>query len=433
MTVWTVLFWIFIVCFFWTLLMGYGGIARLVGALFRLAGFADKMRARSYGRPAEGSGYVPMTVLLPSCESAENPVEYVEHHLKLDYPEYEVVVVCDGGKNATLAKLQNAFQMLKIDQPVKRSVPMADMRGVYRTSVHPNLIVIDKPFAGAHDALNCGVNVSRYPFVTTAGPNRWLCPQGLWEMGQPFTMQYECLVVCGLPRLDDLSSVSARLQHVNLLMDYPAGIAVPGQRRLPLVPGAYGAFRKAALIEQGGFAAGAGELDAAERLFVAAGGDKASVQMLSQPASSVLPRKGLLGLWRGSMAAQKELAATLWRCRGILFRPRFGRTGMWDVPSLTLTRILGPLLEVLGMVLGIVLFAAGVLPLILFVGFWLAMMLFAALTAMAALLCQQLEETENFGGMPRRLRDIGSALLYPLGYCQLLTIMRAAAMFAPKP
>ena len=428
----TVLFWVFVVCLCYVLLLGYGELARLALSLLRLAAYAEKRQLPPQARHVQDGSLAPVTVILPGCEETGDAAAYVGHHLKLDYPAYEVVAVCDGGKNGTLAKLQNVFRLVKIDQPIKRSVPMGAVRGVYRSPLWENLIVVDKVPGGHHDELNCGVNVSRYPILATVSPGRWLHGDHLWPLARPFMLRYETLAVGGLPRFSGVfQGVFAQLQQTVLLKEYPAGIAVPGQKRLPLVPEGYGAFRKTAVIGVGGFAKKAAELDMAARLFAGQTAGAAGVQLLPGAVYQMVPRRGLIGLWQGCLAMQKEMQSTLWGCRGMLLRPQYGRTGCWDVPVHLLLDIVGPILEVLGIGLGIGLYAAGTLSGTLFWGFWVAQILFGMLTALAAVLSQQVEEKEKFT-MQRLLKNVGCALLYPLGFRQLLAVLRTAAVFAKR-
>lgn len=428
----SILFWIFAVCLGYVLLLGYGDLIRLALSLLRLAGYADKMSPPEQSRTAHEETLAPVTVVLPKCENVRDAAAYVEHHLKFDYPQYEVVAVCDGARSDTLDKLQKAFRLVKIDQPIKRSVPTAEVRGVYRSPDYPDLVVVDKAPAGHADDLNCGVNVSRYPVVITASPGRWLKGDGLWPLARPIMVQFSILAVGGLPRLaPGFGGVASQLQATWLSKEYPAGIAVPGQKRLPLVPEGYGAFRKTAVVAAGGFAKNTAELDMSVHLFVNQKKEAAGVQMLPRAAWQIMPWQGFSGLWGSYRSIQKEMQSALWNCRGMAFRPRYGRTGMWDVPLHMVTDVAGPILEVLGIVLSLVLFAAGAISGTLFWGFWIAQVLFGMLDCLAAVLSQQVEENDNFT-MQRLLKNVGCAILYPIGFRQLVAVMRTAAIFAPK-
>ena len=110
---------------------------------------------------------IPVSLIVPAYNEAATILETVKNLLKLDYPEYEVIVVNDGSGDDTLKLLREHYRMLPIEQPHKKSVPSKPVRQVYRTAMHGNLVVVDKQNGGKADALNAGINFSRYPVVVS--------------------------------------------------------------------------------------------------------------------------------------------------------------------------------------------------------------------------------------------------------------------------
>ena len=61
----------------------------------------------------------------------------------------------------------------------RKTLASAEVRAIYRSSTHRNLLVIDKDNGGKADSLNCGINFARYRYVCgvdgdTILSRRWL-------------------------------------------------------------------------------------------------------------------------------------------------------------------------------------------------------------------------------------------------------------------
>ena len=105
----------------------------------------------------------PISILVPAHDEEKTIVETVRSLLMVNYGEFEIVVINDGSNDATLDVLTRAFELRRMDRVYKRQIPTKPTRGVYGSLVHPNLTVIDKEKGGKPDALNAGINVSKYP------------------------------------------------------------------------------------------------------------------------------------------------------------------------------------------------------------------------------------------------------------------------------
>lgn len=423
-----------IVAIVFILLLGYRGLMRLALSLMQLADYMETLHNSPHQRLLAGDN-MPATLIVPDCDADPDIIGTVKGLLSLDYPEFEVVAVCHAARGGAMQKLARAFSLIEVHQPIKQSVPMAPVRRIFRSPTHRNLIVVDKKDAGRADSLNTGVNVSHYPLVVTLGNGRRLLQRALVTVASPFTKSFEVEAVGGLPRIHQgAEGLAAAMQQAEYMVEFPAGLTVPGQKKLPMVAGAFGGFRKKNLIEGGGFIQAAAEMDMVLRLYRGSKPGTAckKVHLLAEPVYDVRPAKGLKDLFRQRRLWQKEIISSLWRNRGMMLNPRYGRTGLWDIPMHWLFEVLAPILELFACIAVPVSFALGLLGPDLFKAFLAVEVLLGVVVSLAAVISQLIVESDN-PSLNQTVKLVFGAVLGNIGYRQLMLVFRVAAMAMPYP
>ena len=108
----------------------------------------------------------PISLLVPAHNEERSIVESVRSLLRLDYPEFEVIVTNDGSKDGTLAQLVEHFQLTQSDYLYLPQIETKPVRGVYLSRTERRLIVLDKEAGGAKsDAINAAMNLASKPYV----------------------------------------------------------------------------------------------------------------------------------------------------------------------------------------------------------------------------------------------------------------------------
>lgn len=145
--------------------------------------------------------YVPVSIIVPAYNEEVTVVETVKSLLALEYPLYEILVVDDGSKDTTSAKLIEAFDMKKISRPIHRKVNCQPEEFVYETNLQKvPLTLIRKKNGGKADALNMGVNACRYPYFICMDADSVLQYDSLSKIVKPVLENSNVVAVGGAVR-----------------------------------------------------------------------------------------------------------------------------------------------------------------------------------------------------------------------------------------
>lgn len=172
------------------LILWYGlGAVGLYFVLHALA-LADAVRELHEQRTAdrlslfEADLAPPISILVPAYNEAPTIVEAVRSLMQLEYPSFEILVVNDGSRDQTLARLIEAFGLRRSFRTLRARIPRERVRGVYSSPDYPFLVVLDVVNGGKARALNLALALARHPLYC-ATPTRcwsatrccaWRCP-----------------------------------------------------------------------------------------------------------------------------------------------------------------------------------------------------------------------------------------------------------------
>ena len=106
-----------------------------------------------------------VSILAPAYNEAATVVESLRALLALHYARLEVVVVNDGSKDATMAVLRDAFDLVAVHAVFEQVIATKPVRALYRSRTYPGLVVVDKENGGKADALNTGLNFAQGELV----------------------------------------------------------------------------------------------------------------------------------------------------------------------------------------------------------------------------------------------------------------------------
>jgi len=379
-----------------------------------------------------------VSVVVPAHNESLTIVESIRALLALEYEPREIVVVNDGSSDDTLSVLQRTFRLvptpLAFDQPLKT----AAVRGVYRSIIEPDLVVIDKVSAGSKaDASNAGINAASGVLVLIIDADTMLEPDALSRGVLPFLEDQNTVAAGGYIGIANGSRVEgnrvldagmprswlARFQIVEYMRSFLLfRLACASQNAVTIVSGAFGLFRRDAVVEVGGFNHNAiGEdMDLTIRLqrHFRAQRRPVRIAFVPVPVCWTQAPEDLPSLRAQRCRWRRGLLQTLWRYRGVLGNPRYGAVGMVVLPMTTVFEGVGPLIEVAGYVVTTVAALIGILDWSHYRILLAVSVLFGASTTLLAVLLSDLTAQRYLRGRDLALL-CAAAVLENVGYRQL--------------
>jgi cellulose synthase/poly-beta-1,6-N-acetylglucosamine synthase-like glycosyltransferase len=388
----------------------------------------------------------PVSVIVPAYNEGNGIVESVRSLLSLRYPVFEVIVVNDGSTDDTLGRLVAAFDLKPSRIVFRRSLPTKPLRGIYRSPLQPKLVVVDKINGRKADAMNAGLNISRYPLFCAVDGDSVLEKDALLKVVRPFLEDPERTVGAGgIIRLSNGCDVRggqvvrvgiprnwiARFQILEYLRAFLGGrMGMAMMSSTLIVSGAFGIFRKDVAMACGGYreASVAEDMDLVVRMqkYLHERKTPYRIQFIPDPICWTEAPERLRDLARQRSRWHRGLIQTLVRYRGMLFNPRYGVAGMFAMPFYALFEMAGPFIECLGYAVFFAHVIFGQVNSAFAVIFFFVAVFYGTFISLLAILLEELSAQRY-----PRLRDIAiltaSGLAENLFYRQYLSAVRALA------
>jgi len=379
-----------------------------------------------------------VSIVVPAHDEELTIVESIRALLALDYEPRELVIVNDGSSDGTLPLLQRTFQLVPAPLAFVQPLSSEPARGIYRSISEPDLVVVDKENGGCKaDAANAGINAASGTLVLIIDADTVLEPDALSRAVLPFLEDPATVAVGGnvgiangchieRGRIVDVALARnwfARFQVVEYMRSFLLfRLACASQNALVLISGAFGLFRRDAVIAVGGYDRSAiGEdMDLTIRL-------QRHFRERREPFRIAFDPNPLCWTqapedWRSLQSQRcrwrRGLLQTLWRYRRMIGNPRYGKVGLAALPYVAFFEGLGPLLESGGL---LVTFLAAALGYLNWAYLWMMIavsVLFGVAVTLVAILLSDAE-------MPRYVRErdlallIAVAILESVGYRQI--------------
>lgn len=391
----------------------------------------------------------PITLLAPAHNEEKSIRIATRALLSLDYPELEVIVINDGSVDRTLEELTDEFHLRPVRAVYVQQVSSARVRGLYRSSTDPRLLVIDKDAGGSKaDAVNAGLNAATSPYVCIVDADSILEQDALLRIMMPVLEDPKHVVgVGGIVRVLNGSEISSgRLSRVRLprggfeviqVVEYLRAFLIGREawaqaNMLMIISGAFGLFRTDLVRAINGYRASAiGEdFDLVVRLhrYLLEQGMDYQIQFVPDPVCWTEVPSDLRSLARQRARWQKGLLDTLKQNLAMLFRPKYGRVGAIALPYMWLFELFAPVIELGGIATMIIAAFLGALSQQFFIEFMIYGYAFATLISIGAVLQEEVTY-KRYNDWQDVLRLISYCFFEHFPYRQLHMIWRLQGLW----
>ncbi len=371
----------------------------------------------------------PVSVIVPAYNEELGIINTVHSLLTLQYPQFEIIVVNDGSKDQTLQRVIEEFQMEKVSRTVKRELPTKEIIGIYESTVHPNITLIDKANGGKADALNVGINVSKYPYFCSIDGDSILANTSLLRVMQPIVTSNDRVIAAGgSVRIANgadvqlgtvVSSVIPNnpvviMQIIEYLRAFYMGrIALSKFNLVLIISGAFSVFSKKWVIKAGGYSVNTiGEdMELVVKLhhYILKHKLNKRIEFVPDPVCWTEAPDNLRDLQTQRRRWHQGLLGSLMIHKSLTFNPRYKRIGMISMPYFWIIEFFGPIIEFSGYIYLIISFMVGNIYLDSVIILTTLFLVYGSFLSMFAILL----ETWSINTYPR-IRDICKLMLFSL-------------------
>ena len=350
----------------------------------------------------------PVSILVPAYNESAGIYGSIRSLLSIEYPEYEIIIINDGSTDDTLEKLISRFKLIKIRRVVRKQLETKLIKGVYQSTIYPNLLVLDKENGGKADALNAGINCSKYPYFCSLDGDSIIDRNAFLKVLKPIiesddeviasggsvriangcTIQNGELITIGLS-----NKPIVVMQVIEYLRAFLTGrVGLSRNNLLLIVSGAFGVFSKKWVVEAGGYAHTVGEdmelVVRLHRLIKERSANK-KIIYVPDPVCWTEAPESIKYLRRQRKRWHRGLFDSLWKHKKLMFNPKYGSIGLISMPYFFFIEFLGPLIELIGYVLLIVSIFTESIYTEYAISFFLLSLIYGSIYSMASVLLEE--------------------------------------------
>lgn len=254
--------------FFVLYLVGYSTFLLVSVVAGALGLYKDHKKLR-YLNLIEHDYYIPVSIVVPAYNEEITVADTVRSLLMMDYNLFEIIVVDDGSADGTTEVLLDAFPFVKVDRPINRRVRCKPEISIYEAVINGiSVSLIKKENGGKADALNMGINASRFPYFICIDADSVLQRDSLKQIVRPVMEDDSVIAVGGLVRISNYAVLDeGKVVEYHMPWNPVVGMQILEYDRSfmasrilmdlyngnLIISGAFGLFKKELVVSVGGY------------------------------------------------------------------------------------------------------------------------------------------------------------------------------------
>jgi len=389
---------------------------------------------------------LPVSILVPAFNESVTIASSVRSLLQLSYSNYEIIVINDGSQDDTMAVLQREFALIPLPPAYPVQIPTGQVHGIFQSTCHIQLRVIDKANGGKADALNAGINLARYSLFCGVDADSVLERDSLQHVIRPFLRDPTVVATGGTVRVaNGCQFKNGHLNEVALpqnplalfqIVEYVRAFLLSrlgwsALNGVLIISGAFGVFKKAVVVAAGGYRTKAmGEdMELVVRIhrLLRAQKERYRIVFVPEPVCWTETPEDFKTLRTQRIRWQRGLCESLVANWGLMLSRNPGVVGGIAFPFMVLFELLGPLIELGGYLFMVIVWAAGWVSLDIVYAFLFVSIGLGTLLSISSLLLEEmifhLHKTRHLALL------VLFALLENLGYHQLSSYWRLIGLY----
>lgn len=166
-------------------------------SIINMNNYIVKRRFKNIIKIEKDENYMPISVIVPAYNEEKTIINCIKSLKKLDYPIFEIIIVNDGSKDDTKKRIIEEFNLKKIERPIRRVVNCKDPIDIYESEGGTKITLVNKDNGGKADALNLGINISKYPYFVSLDADSMLQENSLKNIMEPIIEDDRTIAVGG--------------------------------------------------------------------------------------------------------------------------------------------------------------------------------------------------------------------------------------------
>ena len=414
---------------------------------FKLDDYFKGKSYMSYTVINNKANYIPISILVPTYNEEVTIVDSINSLLNLNYPSYEIIMINDGSKDQTVAKVISHFNLKKVSKPYRKLIPTNEALDIYEGNGKIKIILVDKVNGGKSDALNMGINVCSFPTFLCMDADSMLQSDALQKIVEPFLEDGQMVAVGGdvkisnnlvidngeilsIEKPEKVIVIFQMIEYLRVFLN--SRISLNGINGNLIISGAFGLYNKQAVVNVGGYTNGlmGEDMEIIMKIHSFYLKNKISYKTSYVPDAicwTQVPEEVKV-LKRQRRRWHVGLAQSLKRHRYMFLNPKYGLIGMVSFPYFLFFEYLTPFLEVIGLVTITLSFLLGIIDLNFFLFYLLVYMGFNIIVSMISIIIERYMFSST---MTNKItfQLILFSILESFGYRQIISLFRMGNIF----